>query len=377
MKCLYWLCVACTALLLGPVAVAADLTFQLETIDAKPPTNPYTKLVADFDGDGKLDVAIGGSKGPLVWYANPGWERRTVIESGYHTVGGAVADINGDGHLDIVMGGTYWYENPGPERIMQAAAWRAHLVTERRIHDVFVGDLDGDGKPDIVGRDQSAFGGPTGNVLYVWKQEGADVWRERQLACPQGEGAALADLDSDGDLDIAVPGYWRENPGSIHGGEWPQHAYSEAWDHGHGKMAVGDLNGDGRPDIVITPAELKDENYRISWFEAPADPKTVPWKEHVIEAKTEAVLHALGLADMDGDGALDVVTAEMHQGTDPDEVRVYLNQEKGQGWKKQVISPLGSHDIVVADVDGNGRVDILGANHSGDVQAVHLWMNMP
>ena len=88
---------------------------------------------------------------------------------------------------------------------------------------------------------------------------------------------------------------------------------------------MADINQDGRPDVVLAPTEYKGGLYRISWVEAPDDPKSGGWSEQIIDSPVETVVHSLGVADMDSDGDLDVVTAEMHQGNDPDEVRVHKN----------------------------------------------------
>lgn len=96
----------------------------------------------------------------------------------------------------------------------------------------------------------------------------------------------------------------------------------------------------------------------------------------MIEEVQETVVHALGVADINNDGKADVVIAEMHQGTDPDEVRVYLNQGGGLTWTREVLSTTGSHDIVLADIGADGDIDIVGANHAGSFQAVQLWENL-
>jgi len=361
---------------LAATTFADVLPVRVVTVDKKPPERPYAKIVADFNGDGLPDIAIGGAKGPLVWYAYPTWKKSLVAEGGYQTVEGEPADIDKDGDQDIVMGGIVWYENPGPKGQSAARPWTAHRVAQLRTHDVEVGDLDGDGKLDIVTRDQSSFGSPSGNRFHVWKQQTPDEWSGLEVECPHGEGIKLSDLDRDGDLDVVIGTRWYENTGDILKGPWTEHIYSTSWKHADTEVQCRDLNNDGRLDIVLTPAELRGDMYHISWFEAPKDAKSPNWPEHVIEKVQETVVHSLGVADMNNDGKADVVIAEMHQGADPDEVRVYLNQGGGLKWTREVLSTTGSHDIVLADIGADGDVDIVGANHAGSFQAVQLWENL-
>jgi CubicO group peptidase (beta-lactamase class C family) len=88
-------------------------------------------------------------------------------------------------------------------------------------------------------------------------------------------------------------------------------------------------------------------------------------------------MHGLAVADMNGDGHADIVSARMHQGAAPREVAVFLNEDRGRTWTKVVVSERGSHDILVADFSGDGRPDILGANHGGNDQPVEVWLNEP
>ena len=352
---------------------AGDVPFNHIIIDADGPESPYAKIFGDINGDGFLDIIIGGSNGPLVWYAYPGWSKAVISEGGYETVDGEVGDIDRDGDLDVVMGGIIWYENPRPSADPAEKTWTPHRVAEHPTHDVELGDLDGDGDLDIVTRGQSDFGRKRGNTIHVWLQNTPDKWIEYVINCPHGEGITIEDIDKDGDKDVVIGGFWYENSPDIVDGVWTEHKFT-TW-HPSATVKTADINDDGLLDVVLTPSELKGNFYKISWFEAPPDPKNGDWTEHIIEESVECVIHSLETADMNGDGRIDIVTAEMHQGDDPDEVTIYINLGNGISWKKQILSTKGSHYTRIADIENDGDMDIIGANHAGDYQPIELWEN--
>jgi len=357
-------------------AIVSDVDavpFQQITIDNDAPLMPWTKIAGDFDGDGLTDIAIGGRQHMLVWYKAPTWHRSVIHVGGYDTVNGNAADIDGDGDLDIVMGGIVWFENPAPQGDPALLRWRRHPIGRAKMHDVEIGDLDGDGLPDVVSRNQSRFGRGDGNQFHIWQQVSPNRWSQRTIKCPHGEGIQLGDIDSDGDLDVIIAARWYENTGDLADGPWTEHFYTTQWIHGDVLVGLGDINGDGRTDLVLTPAELAGEYYRIAWYECPKGDVVAEWTEHVVDPKVEAVCHSLRLADIDGDGTTDIVTAEMDQGRDPDEVKVYFNSEQGHRWTKQVLSNHGSHGIVVADFDGDGDIDVMGGNHRSS--SIEYWEN--
>ena len=359
-------------LLIVPLQAAGQTPFERVAIDDGI-KDPWAKIVADIDKDGFADIVIGGQAGPLAWYKYPDWTKSVIAAGGYRTVDGEAGDIDADGDLDIVMGGLIWYENPLPAASPAGKPWVAHQVADHKTHDIELADLDRDGRLDIVSRDQSDFGAKAGDKVYLWRQEVGDRWTHRIIACPHGEGLALGDIDRDGDQDIVIGGLWFENDGRVLDGAWQTHRFCD-W-HPSASVEVADINGDARPDVVLSPSELAGHWYRLSWFEAPADPRQDGWREHVMVDCIECVIHGLATADFDNDGSIDVATSEMHQGEDPDEVAVFFNRDRGTAWEKLVLSTRGSHCIQAGDIGADGDVDLMGANWSGPFQPVELWEN--
>jgi hypothetical protein len=179
---------------------------------------------------------------------------------------------------------------------------------------------------------------------------------------------------------VIIGGRWYENPGQVLEEGWIEHLfmptghYDRCWTNGDVVVQAGDLNGNGRLDIVLSPAE---GSGRLSWFEAPDQPAAPDWREHAIEPHLDHA-HGLGIADMDGDGCPDIAVAKMHQATPPQEVSIYYNRDHGRSWVKQAIASSGSHNIVLVDIGGNGRIDVYGANWNDRASThgmIELWLN--
>jgi hypothetical protein len=368
--------------------------FRRIIVDVSGPTDPWGKSVGDLDGDGFPDFIVGGHGsaersmvsrvfdklgfrkfenplGELVWYRNPTWLKLSISKEYRFSTDHEVADIDGDGLQDVVSlteSKIIWFRNPD---------WRPFIIDERALHDIEVADFDGDGDFDIVARNQSGFNHDDGDRLHFYRQDSPTDWAHFSILVPHGEGLKTADMNGDEKEDVIINMFWYENPGVLRSDvSWEKRAYAHTWKWPDVSIDVSDINRDGWPDIVLAPSEPEGKRYHISWFEAP-ESESGEWVEHVIDHNVETVRHFVGAHDMNNDGWTDVVTAQMHQGEDPDEIAVYWNVDgEGLSWKKEVIGSTGSHNMRAVDADKDGDIDLFGANWSGERQAIELWENL-
>jgi hypothetical protein len=356
----------------NPAPSGSSLAFKHVVIDPSPPSGLDCCLdvlaIGDIDGDKEADIMV-GSEGSIgaVWYHNPDWKRYS-IGSGDFTTDGEIADLDGDGDRDVVISSISrdaieWWENKG--KPFESSSWERHEIGAKWVHDISVGDLNGDRRLDVV-----IFRKYDGSQL-TWFEAPIDprqLWTRHEIDTAPGEGLDLGDLDGDGDLDIAGGTNWYENT-SGRGKVWNKHPISN-WGESSRDL-ITDINGDGKPDIILTHAEGEG---RVSWFENPS------WTEHVIESESLIGAHSLQVTDFDGDSDLDVFVGEMSTGgiqglnVGGGKVMVYENLGKADRWKRSILASTGTHNAVVRDMNGDDKPDIIGKNYQGP-KVVEIWQN--
>lgn len=361
--------------MLSALALAATLAgaqnalmFSSTTID--PSNSGDCKAVADINLDGRADPVLAGFS--IAWYeSGASFMKHTIRPAAINkefTTDMQAADVDGDGDIDIIVGdgaganNILWFENPrlrngvpGDPRI--GADWIVRIIGTQgdTVHDIEVGDMDGDGVLDIV---TSGHG-----ITKVWKRTG-QTWSFNELsALTGGAGIFLGDINRNGLLDIATPTAWLRNPGALLGSPWTRFPIEQTT-HGDECLLV-DLNRDGRLDLVTCDAHTRGP---VHWFEQPADATSPAWTRRTIDANMAS--HHPEAADFNNDGRPDLLLA-----VELGEVAVYLNLPGSPPiFERTTVALSGGHNARIGDCNGDGRPDVFACDYLGNPPAT-VYLN--
>ena len=333
-----------------------------------------TSLV-DIDNDGDLDWVF-GRFGTMSWFENrlpKSWQLHALGEGAKTDVGGCPHDVNADGWVDYIVGDS-WYENPQNPREETFILHKKNMI---RAHDNVMVDIDADGILDVV-----ALSNHKDHPVLCWYRIPEDHrgnWDYHKIGpgihggtAPHGYG----DLDGDGDVDLVRGNAWFENIEGK-GRKWKMHE-TLIPEGGNRPDKFGlalrtwcyDLDGDGDLDVIQAEADTKDG--RVFWFENHASASDFEF--HLLSANsTKQDFHSLALADFDLDGDLDICSGGGPLSQEVHRLYIWENRmNQSLDWKAHLIlEGKRVHELVAADVDGDGDIDICAKPWRG---GLHIYI---
>src|SRR5260370_1376966 len=260
----------------APTCLGGDLAFRRHAINAD--SEFMAAAVFDVNKDGKLDIVCGGW-----WYEAPTWKKhflRKVEMQGGRPDGYAhqVLDVNGDGWPDLVTvnwrtASIKWIEHPGAN-LAKGLEWKAHVIaTPGSSETGRLVDLLGDGTPVIL---------PCGANFAAWwelRRKPMPEWIRHELPRDlAGHGIGTGDINGDGRMDIVGRNGWAEAPVDRRNGRWIWHADFDL-EQASIPILVVDVDGDGLNDIVYTRAH----DYGIYWLQQTRTKgNEIKWIKHAI-----------------------------------------------------------------------------------------------
>ncbi|MDQ8198908.1 carbohydrate binding domain-containing protein [Pelagicoccus enzymogenes] len=331
--------------------------------------------MGDVDGDGDDDFFIADRRAApsLYLYRNTesGWVRSVVDNEQLEIeAGGAVADIDGDGDLDLALGqdwrggDVWWWENPGPGGAV-SGRWTRRLVKSggRQGHDQAFGDFDGDNQLEFVtwvNMEQRL------EIYEIPSNRNTSPWPRVATIALEGEGIFIDDINRDGKVDILAAQSWIEH---VSGNNYRKNTIDSSYPGASTRIVSGQFVPGGRPEVLIGAG---DANGPLNFYQFIGQ----QWvKTELMEEIVHG--HTLQVGDIDGDGNLDFFTAEMGDPGHGVNATAWIAWGDGAGgFEFEVLSKgIANHESKLADVDGDGDWDIISKPFNHGAPRYDIFIN--
>ena len=328
----------------GSGVLAAQVTYPAGA-------NPQDLALGDLNGDGFPDVAVFSTQGTASVLLNDGSGAFGAAANYAGTPGGGIAigDMDQDGDQDVVVGqgtGASVYMNAG-SGVLQAAQT---YTTGGGGFQVALADMTGDGKLDVVLRH--------GNVITVAPNTGTGALGAGATysVSDQGKSLFVTDMNGDGVADVVVddtlPAQVEVLLGQGGGLATPRAYFADV-----AAMTIGDVNGDGHPDVLT--------GYEGARLLLNRGDGTFPGFPIVSLPALANGWNSLQVADVDRDGDLDLITSRFNT------LVVTPNAGAGSFSSSVTYTTSTSGDVSVGDLDGDTWPDlVIGGNPGSDTQVL-------
>lgn len=343
--------------------------------------------IADINQDGLLDITAGRLWYAAPDFVGRPLRPIALHGGDYAQNNGEyIWDVDEDGWPDVIATGwddpnIRWYKNPGKEALSKGLEWKGAALANTkntRSEAGYMYDLNADGVPEYIlnSWDQNM-------PFSIWSLSsnvfGDPIMQGTLIGKHNSHGVGFGDINGDGKEDVIFDGGWYEQAEKgLEIGNWTLHK-DFTIDRGSCPMQIVDVNGDGRNDIIWG----RGHGYGLYWMEQ-GEPKegATTWTQHIIDESWSQV-HAMRWADLDGDGKQELITGKRifaHSGKDPgssDTAYLYCyswnNQSKTFERTELAKGRIGTGLFIqVADLNTDQKPDIVVAGKTG---TYILWQN--